>query len=329
MAAVVAAEGTRVKAAERLDGMDVYGMLDLQGDGFIHQVVLARTLHIFDKSVFSQTAVQEIIDILAAVVPDQADGRVPLQAFLDFVAGRLLPPPSRGPSTARSGSRSGEKTPEEKREFLGNSVDAYTDSLVADIKGFHEVVKPEQLVEAAGTSPEEIAALRAQLKAAARQYVIEAQRRNICPLWDEFDKDGNGVLEPHECTALVAAYLHAMAAKASEIIRGSIELGIELSLIISLKDVRDENTRLQMKTHAELQVEAIHKNVAPLVQQLLDKMAVEDPHTIAGELLASLDYNVDGKVTRDEFETRFVESMQYVLGPEGLMDKLQAKNKLR
>lgn len=320
-------ESTRVKAAERLDGMDVYDMLNVKDDGFIHQVVLARTLHIFDQSVFSQAAVQEIIDILAAVVPDQTDGRVPLQAFVDLLAGRLLLPKA---LSARSGSsKSGEKTPVEGREFLGNSVDAYTDKMVADIKGFHEVVKPEEMVEAAGTSPEEIAALRTELKAAARQYVIGAQRRNICPLWDEFDKDGNGVLDPAECTALVAAYLHAMAGKASEIIRGSIELGIELSLIISMKNVKNEETRQQMKEHAQLQVEAIHKNVAPLVQQLLDKMAVEDPHTIAGELLASLDYNVDGMVTRDEFETRFVESMQYVLGPEGLMDKLQAKNKLR
>merc|ERR1719213_108576 len=172
-------------------------------------------------------------------------------------------------------------------------------------------------------------ALRAQLKAAARQYVIDAQRRNICPLWDQFDRDGNGVLDPAECTALVAAYLHSMASKASEIIRGSIELGIELSLIISLKDVKDEDTRQQMRTHARLQIEAIHANVAPLVQQLLDKMANEDPHTIAGELLQSLDFDKDGKVTRNEFETRFVESMQYVLGPEGLMDKLQQKNSLR
>lgn len=314
-------ESVRAQAAARLDGMDVYGMLDLQGDGFIHQVVLARTLHIFDQAIFSQAAVQEIIDILATVVPDRTDGRVPLQAYVDYLAGRLKPsaPPSRA-SSARSA---------EKAEFLGNSVDAYTDSLVADIKSFNEIVKPEALVEGAGTSAEEMDALRAQLKAAARQYVIDAQRRNIRPLWDEFDRDGNGFLDPFECTALVSAYLHSMARKASEIIRGSIELGIELSLIISMKDVKDEDTRQQMRTHALLQVEAIHANVAPLVQKLLDKMAVEDPHTIAGELLASLDFDQDGNVTRDEFETRFVESMQYVLGPEGLMDKLQAKNKLR
>jgi hypothetical protein len=310
--------------------MDIYKMLDLKGNGLVHQVVLARTLHIFDQNVFTQPVVQEILDLLVATDPDRTDGHVPLQALVDHLMGpdtsRSLPV-SEARSVPRSEPRSGARTPS-IHEF-GNSVDAYTDSLVCDIRGFNEVVRPENMVEAAGTSPEEIAELRAQLKAHAKQYVIEAQRRHICPLWEQFDRDGNGVLDPFECTGLVAAYLHAMARKASEIIRGSIEIGIELSLIISEKTVKDENTRQQMRTHARLQVEAIHANVAPLVQQMLDTMADEDPHTIAGELLASLDFDGDGKVTRVEFEQRFVESMQYVLGPEGLMDKLAQRNSLR
>lgn len=372
---------SRRQAAARLEGMDVYGMLDLNGDGLIHQVVLARSLHIFDQSIFTQPVVQEILDSLVAKVPDRVDGRVPLEALVEHLAqtSSARSPPveplaqksrpfeplaqrstpaaplaqkptpveslaqpksarsqksdksARSQSLPRSGERtpqSGERTPTVAEE-ISNSVDAYTDSLVCDIRGFKEVVNPEALVEAAGTSPSEIAELRAQLKAHAKQYVIDAQRRNICPLWDEFDKDGNGVLDPTECTALVGAYLHSMARKASEIIRGSVELGIELSLIISEKTVKDEATRQQMKTHARLQVEAIHANVAPLVQQMLDTMADEDPHTIAGELLTTIDLNRDGKVTRDEFEQRFVESMQYVLGPEGLMDKLAERNALR
>jgi len=315
---------SRRQASQRLDGMDIYKMLDLQGNGLIHQVVLARTLHIFDQKIFTQPCVQEIIDTLVSSIPDRTDGRLPLQALVDLLQNTTMPPSARSASVPQS---SGARTPSKTDEY-NECVDAYTNSLVADIRGFHEVVNPEALVDAAGTSEDEIAELRRQLKAHARQYVIDAQRKAICPLWDQFDRDGNGVLDPCECTALVAAYLHSMARSASEIIRGSIELGIELSLIISLKQVYDEAAKEQMRAHARLQIEAIHANVAPLVQQLLDKMANEDPHTIAGELLASLDLNRDGKVTRPEFETRFVESMQYVLGPEGLMDKLQAKNAL-
>lgn len=422
----------RQKAAARLDGMDVYKMLDLTGTGEIHQVVLARSLHIFDKSVFTQPIVQEILDGLVAYNPDRTDGKVPLVALVEHLAdtayssrsirsipqsegrapsgartplqpGQRTPlqpgepvqqteqrtpslqpvertpslqpvertpslqpvertpslqpverPPlqSGAPSGARTPLQSGERTPLQSgeqtplqsgertpsqsgertptmAEEMNESVNAYTDSLVCDIKGFNDIVKPEDLVAAAGTSPEEIAELRAQLKAHAKQYVIDAQRRNICPLWYQFDTQGNGVLDTQTCIPLVAAYLHAMARKASEIIRGSIELGIELSLIISEKTVKDDAKRQQMRTHARLQVEAIHANVAPLVQQMLDTMADEDPHTIAGELLATIDLNSNGQVTRDEFEQRFVESMQYVLGPEGLMDKLAARNSLQ
>jgi len=258
--------------------------------------------------------------------PLQSGERTPLQS------GQQTPLQSGQQTPLQSGeitpSQSGERTPTMAEE-MNESVNAYTDSLVCDIKGFNDIVKPEDLVAAAGTSPEEISELRAQLKAHAKQYVIDAQRRNICPLWYQFDTQGNGVLDTQTCIPLVAAYLHAMARKASEIIRGSIELGIELSLIISEKTVKDDATRQQMRTHARLQVEAIHANVAPLVQQMLDTMADEDPHTIAGELLATIDLNSNGQVTRDEFEQRFVESMQYVLGPEGLMDKLAARNSLQ
>jgi len=423
----VADASARQQAAARLESMDIYKMLDLQGDGLIHQVVLARTLHIFDKSVFTEPICREILDSLVATGPNRTDGRVPLQSLTHFLSqssaaasarsDRQTPLGSRTPlglrmplgegsqtslgggsrtpfggeprtplASGRSGSRtpsgvrtavedlqvqsgsrtpvagmqsgsatplaeiqsgsrtpigqtpsgsrtpvgeirSGSMTPSKTGEYI-NSVEAYTDSLVCDIRGFHEIVQPEALASAAGTSPEEIARLRAQLKAHAKQYVIDAQRKNICPLWDEFDREGMGVLDPLACTDLVRSYLHAMAAKSSEIIRGSIELGIELSLIISEKTVTDEATRQQMRKHARLQVEAIHANVAPLVQQMLDKMADEDPHTIAGELLGSLDFDCNGNVTRDAFETSFVESMQYVLGPEGLMDKLQRVNSL-
>jgi len=315
---------SRRQAAMRLEGMNFCKQMDLQDDGYIHPLVLARTLHIFDKNVFTQDFIKEIVEELEA--DGRPDGKVPLIALAEYLAQI-----TRAPSTARtnrsSGIPSGSRTPS-KTDMINASVEAYTNHLVSDIRGFHEVVNSEALVDAAGSSPEEIAELRAQLKAHAKLFVIDAQLKIIRPLWDLFDRDGCGVLEPCECTGLVAAYLHAMARQSSDIIRGSIELGIELSLIISLKEVKDETTREQMRTHARLQIEAIHANVAPLVQTLLDKMASEDPHTIAGELLQSLDL-VDGKVTRNEFEQRFVESMQYVLGPEGLMDKLQAKNSLR
>merc|ERR1711904_119120 len=98
---------------------------------------------------------------------------------------------------------------------LVDALEAYTDSLVADIRGFRDVVKPEALVEAAGNSVEDIQSLRLDLKAKAKQFVLDAQRRSIAPLWDEFDSNRNGVLDSAECSALVASYLKTMAGKAT------------------------------------------------------------------------------------------------------------------
>merc|ERR1711865_1318639 len=92
-------------------------------------------------------------------------------ALVDHLAGPLTArslPGSGVRTPLRSGERtplrSGERTPTIAEE-VSNSVDAYTDSLVCDIRGFNEVVKPEALVEAAGTSPEEIAELSLDFKA--------------------------------------------------------------------------------------------------------------------------------------------------------------------
>lgn len=317
-------ENSTLQAAARLQGMDLRKVLDIDSTGTIHQVVLARSLHIFDQNVFTPKVCQELVDTLASMVPDRTDGRVPIQVFKD-----LLSQPEIEDALKRNvaAQRTLERRPSRTGEYEA-SLEAYTNSLVCDIRGFREVVKPEALADAAGTSPDEIEQLRATLKQKAKEYVIEAQRRNICPIWNDFDKDGNGVLDPKECTNLVAAYLRTMSRKASEVIRGSIELGIELSIIVTEKTVKDAAVRQQIRQHAQLQVEAIHANVAPLVQKMLEKMADEDPGTIADELLASLDLNQDGKVTRQEFEIRFVDSMQYVLGPDGLMDKLHQINGL-
>jgi len=307
-----------LQAASRLEGMDVYKTFDLDRCGMVHQVVLARSLHIFDQSVFTPEVVQELVDILDELHPGRLDGLVTLQSFIQLLAQPDQP-------VRRKRSRVSRRRP---TEMLADALEAYTDSLVADIRGFRDVVKPEAMVEAAGSTPEEIAALKAMLKERARHYVLDAQRKNIAPLWDMFDSNGNGVLEPSECSDLVAAYLKTMAAKATEVIRGSVELALELSIIVSDKAIQDDGVREKMRAHAKLQVEAITASVGPLVTKMFTELGNEDPKSVTEDLLTSLDLNKDGKVSRHEFESAFVESMQYVLGPEGLMDKLHRVNSL-
>mmetsp|Transcript_89943 Transcript_89943/g.142117 ORF Transcript_89943/g.142117 Transcript_89943/m.142117 type:complete len:338 (+) Transcript_89943:95-1108(+) len=307
-----------LQAASRLEGMDVFEIFNLDRCGLVHQVVLARSLHIFDQAVFTPDIVQEIVDILDELHPGRLDGLITLQSFVDLLARPDQPVRRKRPKALRRKST----------EMLVDALEEYTESLVSDIRGFREVVKPEAMVEAAGSSPEDIAALRVALKEKAKKYVLEAQRVNIGPLWDQFDRNGNGVLEPSECSALVAAYLKTMAGKATDVIRGSVELAVELSVLVAEKQIKDPAVREKMRAHAKLEVEAITASVGPLVAKMFIELGNEDPKSVTDDLLSSLDVDKNGKVTRQEFESAFVVSMQHVLGPEGLMDKLHRVNSL-
>jgi len=306
----MAQAGVRAVAA-RLEGMDLHAALDLDGSGTIHKVVLTRSLRIFDEKVFTEEALHELFTSLAV----SRDGRVSLQALTQLLA----------EPTTSGGVLS---SPQSRTEQVIDAIHAYTNSLVGDIRGFREVVDPEAIINAAGDSPEEMTRLREDLKKKAKQFVLESQRRNIIPLWDQFDPLGTGVLDPEECNNLVAAYLKVMAEKCPQVISNSIELGIELSIMVSQKTIQDERSRAIMRQHAKTQVEAIQAKVVPPVQQMLRTMAQEDPSAITRELLGRMDLNKDGQVTREEFERRFVDSMQDVLGPDGLMDKIRRVNSL-
>jgi len=298
------AQGGVSAAAARLEGMDLFAALDLDGSGLIHKVVLSRSLVIFDEKVFTEDALKELFDALIV----SGDDRVSLVSL-----SKLLNCPLPKAKQSRS-------------EQVADAIHTYTNSLVVDIRGFREVVDPESMINAAGDSPEEMAKLREDLKKKAKQFVLESQRRNIIPLWDRFDPHGTGVLDPSECNNLVIAYLQVMAEKCPQVISSSIELGIELMILVSQKTIKDEKSRALMRQHSKAQVEAIQAKVVPPVQQMLRAMAREDPSAITRELLGKMDLNADGQVTREEFERRFVDSLQDVLGPEGLMDKLRRDN---
>lgn len=176
-----------------------------------------------------------------------------------------------------------------------------------------------------GTSdiPEDLNALKQQLMQKAKDDMLAAQRLNVGPVWEAFDHNGDGTLSLEECTKLVADYLRAFVPKAPEVVRSAIELGVELQLVMYERSTTDPERRKAARELAAKQVEVVLAEVAPIVQQTLEKMASEDHGAIAAELAADMDANKDGKVTREEFESRFVEAMQQLLGPERMMDKLQ------
>jgi|EP00927_Polykrikos_kofoidii_P073155 Ca2+-binding EF-hand superfamily protein len=331
------------QALQRLSGLNLLWAFDLEGQGTIDAVVIARSLKRFDSKVFTDESVAALLDVLGAK-PSSQDSDEPalvkIQQFADLVT-ETTESIKRHPTLSDDAIRRSEmtKSPSLRTSSGGTPrtplvprspscsrhaavLDDYMDGLICDIDDFREAVHPEMIAAATGDSPEELLALKHELTCKAKEFMLEAQRKNIRPVWEAFDRDHDNKLSKDDCSKLVAAYLKALGPKSAEVLRSAIELGLELTVVMFEKRVEDPVARQQMREQAKKQVDAVHAKVAPLVKETLAKMAKEDPKEIASELLEDLHANQDGTVTREDFELRFVEAMQQVLGPERLMDKL-------
>lgn len=308
----------REKALKRLAGLNLVFAFDVEGKGVIDPVVFARSLKRFDADVFTDESVEAVLKTLGT---GEGTEPVRIEQFAHLV--QALTRPTSNSSRPATGLVP--RSPSCSRHAA--VLDDYMDSMICDIEDFREAVHPEVLAAATGDTPEELQALKLRLAERAKQFMYDSQRRQLRPVWEAFDKNKDGFLSPKECSQLVAAYLKAMVPKSDEVVRSAIELGVELSVVMFEKKVTDPEMRKQMREQAKKQVDAVHGKVAPVVKETLERMAKEDPATISSELLVDLDANHDGRVTQKEFEERFVEVMQQVLGPERMMAKMSAPRK--
>mmetsp|Transcript_20638 Transcript_20638/g.57500 ORF Transcript_20638/g.57500 Transcript_20638/m.57500 type:complete len:344 (-) Transcript_20638:115-1146(-) len=337
----MAPTASKEKALARLAGLNLVDAFDVEGKGTIDPVVLARVLKRFDGEVFTDDSVSELLKAwsgddgetagegkppdaqpvlqikkIASVVEKEAPAKPkrrakPMIATLDDTVtsntGKAVPLVPRSPSCSKHAA----------------VLDDYIDGIIVDLVDFREAANIDSMAAASGDSPEDMENLKRELIEKAKQYILDAQRRGIKPVWEAFDRDQDGLLSMEECGRLVTAYLKALVPKIGEMVRGTIELGVELRLVMFEKQVEDASARQRMRDEAVKQVDTTHAKIEPLAQDALKSIALEDPTTIAAELLQDLDANKDGSVTREEFESRFVEAIQQVLSPERLMAKFQ------
>lgn len=283
----------------------------VDGTGLIARCSLTRVLQQVNQQIFTE----ENISILLGDTSSSSSENVRIEDFVDSVYG-----PGRYGGEAPNNQAS-------SKALNNRALDAYIDALVCDIRGFKEAINIEAIVQATGNSPHDLERLKEDLKYRSKEYMLASQRKNIRPLWHEWDLDKNGVLSLEECGYLVVAYLQGFLSRLEDIIRGCIVFGIELSLAVYEKQIKDANTRGQMRAQAQVQVDLMYAQVTPRIrEQVTQKMQNEDPRLIASQLLENLDLNGDGKVTQDEFEIQFAEAMHHVLGPERFMEKHQLCN---
>jgi len=330
--------GSRDEALARLAGLNVLWAFDVEGKGTIDPVVFGRVLKRFDPEIFTDESIGAVISSMSG---EGSTGKIEIANFAKMVkeveassataelaalsATASLVPALARPATASHAPLLVPKSPKCSKHAV--VLDTYVEGLVCDLEEFREAVDPESLVASAGDSPEELASLKQKLSLKAKEYVLQAQRKNIRPVWDAFDRDKDGELSPQECNRLVSAYLKALAPKIEEVVKGTVELGVELQVMLFEKVNKDPEARRKMRQMAQKQVDAVYPKVAQVARETLERMALEDPDVIAKDLLEGIDVNGDGKVTQDEFEMHFVEAIQQLLGPDRMVDKMQRAGK--
>lgn len=135
-------------------------------------------------------------------------------------------------------------------------------------------------------------------------------------LWAEFDKDGNGSLDPDESKALVREYLTAAKKYMPQIVEESIELGITAAVALLPPETLEEFNKKKKK---------LMKQVTTQVKQQLetvisDLLAHSEDH--AAQLLLDLDADGNGRVEKHEFMARFLIACNKFISAEQVQQNL-------
>lgn len=283
-----------------------FKQFDASGSGRIEKLVLCSLFKRLDGSLWTDANIETLLQAMGA-----PGANISFEDFIEWVFSDQAVFTPRPPSMPRSGAATSSVR---RRAPQSAALEAYMQELIFNIKGSWDLVKPSVTELRSGSSPQEVAAMMKALKDRTLNCWLQAQRRNVSPIWREF-RSGQ-TLSLRGCTRLISAYIRALKPKSDAMVRASLEIGMELSL--AMEPQLGPKADHQRRSLAKRQVEMVAKAVAPCVRETLDRVE-KDPGQTAHKLLESLDVNRDGKVTQDDFECGFVDSMHQIFGSEQLM----------
>jgi Ca2+-binding EF-hand superfamily protein len=164
----------------------------------------------------------------------------------------------------------------------------------------------------------DVQAVIENLKAEQKEKTAIAQRENVAALWEEYDRDKNGVLQPQELEKLLhdlwLVEKKNLSVTTSAIMEQSMKMGLEVALNIAKaqgatpQELQEtEGAMAMMSGLMKIQIPIMEKASLEMMQRRDANLAVD-----VQQMLANMDVNHDGVVTRDEFELKFLEAYQKV-----------------
>mmetsp|Transcript_11415 Transcript_11415/g.18296 ORF Transcript_11415/g.18296 Transcript_11415/m.18296 type:complete len:264 (+) Transcript_11415:26-817(+) len=172
------------------------------------------------------------------------------------------------------------------------------------------------------------AAMRAQkgdssgmqaLKQDSLQRRTKLHKQTLTKLWDVYDKNGDGELSVAENRGLMRDYFDGTYVILTETMVDLITDGLKMTLSM---------LKQQGLSHEAL--DDMFEEKVPLIQEHVPKILVKtlqafDNAAAFDEVLKGMDTNSDGKVDKDEFLSKFMESTNTVIDPDVLSQKVSSE----
>jgi len=156
------------------------------------------------------------------------------------------------------------------------------------------------------------------LKAEQMEKTAAVQCENIVALWEEYDRDKNGVLQPQELEKLLQDLWFLERKNLSVTTKAIMEQSMQFGLETALNSAKAQGANAEELKEVEMSMgmmTALMDMQMPLMEAASLKMMEQREANLASDvqqMLAAMDVNHDGVVTRDEFESKFLEAYQKI-----------------
>lgn len=209
-------------------------------------------------------------------------------------------------------------------ETDGSGSDAFDELFKRELQAVRDRVKMMDLDKMVEAGRKVLASGDRSGLEAMQQEAIDkstaANREQLLKLWDVYDADHNGELSKQENRKLAAAYFKASRKWLPQLLVDTMEsacaIGLRMAASMSGEEVSEG-----MKADVQAGVESMRPRIEAVTLQMLDSVDVDQ---FADAALREMDTDHDGKVTRDEFASQFINTMNKLFNPEQLLNSIKA-----
>mmetsp|Transcript_12575 Transcript_12575/g.44020 ORF Transcript_12575/g.44020 Transcript_12575/m.44020 type:complete len:263 (-) Transcript_12575:36-824(-) len=165
------------------------------------------------------------------------------------------------------------------------------------------------------------------LQSYAERYQSDMSKE-LEAVWAEYDRDGDGSLSPSENRTLVKAFLQKEHENVIPTLRSTLEQGMMMGMNVGIaaaeetgEEAPDTNQFMDFVTRM---LDAVFDEIKPAIDEIFEAM-IADSDRLADEMFSGMDTNEDGRVSKDEFTSKFLKVSSSIINQGAIQERLQAQ----